>query len=88
MGLRLVAPTGSTLSTGSHAGPRYHSKVQGTGLPSYNTMCAGCTTAIQSKSTHQLCASQRVAGELMGCYCRVVERRAVLDNVSCYWQTV
>ena len=28
-------------------------------LPIYNTMCGGCTTAIQYKSTHQLCASQR-----------------------------
>ena len=40
-------------------GTRYHSKVQGTGPPTYNTMCVGCTTAIQYKSTHQLWASQR-----------------------------
>ena len=40
---------------------RYHSKVQGTGPPAYNTMCGGCTTPIQYKSTHQLCASQRAA---------------------------
>ena len=38
---------------------RYHSKVQGTGPPTYNTMCGACTTAIQYKRAHQLCASQR-----------------------------
>ena len=64
-------------------GTRYHSKVQGTGPPSYNTMCVECTTAIHDKSTHQLCASQRAVDGLMGCYCRVVvERRAVLDNAT------
>ena len=33
-------------------------KVQGAGPPVYTTMCGGYTTAIQYKSTHQLCASQ------------------------------
>ena len=37
-------------------GTRHHSKVQGTGSPTYNTTRVGCTTAIHYKSTHQLCA--------------------------------
>ena len=73
---------------------RYHSKVQSTGPPAYNTMCGGCTTAIQYKSAHQLCASQRAVEQRSPVVCFTessgergrrlsgVERRVVSDNAA------